>query len=83
MQHMVIKETLPSIWGGSGSDGGNIDDDEFLIQRALTELDCDNSNILKILRYVRFPEQEKHRYYLEWAPHDTLYTLFKRYKRWR
>ncbi|MCJ1286838.1 hypothetical protein MMC26_006184 [Xylographa opegraphella] len=76
----IVKETLPSLWVALGEDRTPR---EVLIHRRLSELSADNENIIKLYEYRRFPDQKKHRLYMEYASHGDLETLIRRYARWR
>ncbi|MCJ1398564.1 hypothetical protein MMC11_001764 [Xylographa trunciseda] len=76
----VVKETLPLLWDALG---GDTVPREVLIHRRLSELSRDNENIVKLYNYRRFPDQAKHRLYMEYASHGDLETLIRRYARWR
>ncbi|MCJ1386298.1 hypothetical protein MMC17_009424 [Xylographa soralifera] len=76
----IVKETLPSLWDALG---GDRTPREVLIHRRLSGLPSDNENIIKLYKYRRFPDQRKHRLYMEYASHGDLETLIRRYARWR
>ena len=72
---MAIKETFEGVFEDSQ------EWPEARILRELTEIGC--ANIIQLRAYRRFPNQNKHRLYLEYAPHGSLTVLIDRYRRWR
>lgn len=72
---MAIKETFPRVYEGSQ------EWPEARILRELSEVDC--VKIIQLRAYGRFPNQDKHRLYLEYALYGNLNVLLDRHRRWR